>query len=40
VLYGMGVTIGAGIYVLVGAAAGRAGTQRAAGLVAAGVLMA
>ncbi len=28
VLYGVGVTVGAGIYVLVGATAGRAGVMR------------
>jgi basic amino acid/polyamine antiporter, APA family len=31
VLYGMGVTVGAGIYVLIGAAAARAGMHAPAG---------
>ncbi len=39
VLYGMGVTIGAGIYVLIGAAAARAGMQAPLAFVAAAVLM-
>jgi amino acid transporter len=39
VLYGMGVTIGAGIYVLVGAAAARAGMQAPLAFVVAAVLM-
>ncbi len=39
VLYGLGVTIGAGIYVLVGAAAGRAGMHAPLAFVAAAVLM-
>jgi amino acid transporter len=39
VLYGLGVTIGAGIYVLVGAAAGRAGMHAPLAFAAAGVLM-
>src|SRR5262245_15235250 len=40
VLYGMGVTIGAGIYVLVGAAAHRAGMMAPLAFVAAAVMMA
>jgi amino acid transporter len=40
VLYGVGVTIGAGIYVLVGAAAARAGMHAPLAFVAAAVLMA
>ncbi len=39
VLYGMGVTIGAGIYVLIGAAAARAGMQAPLAFVAAAILM-
>jgi amino acid transporter len=39
VLYGMGVTIGAGIYVLIGAAAARAGMQAPLAFVAAAMLM-
>jgi basic amino acid/polyamine antiporter, APA family len=39
VLYGMGVTIGAGIYVLVGTAAARAGMQAPLAFVAAAILM-
>lgn len=39
VLYGMGVTIGAGIYVLIGAAAARAGMQAPLEFVAAAMLM-
>jgi amino acid transporter len=39
VLYGMGVTIGAGIYVLVGAAAARAGMQAPLAFVAAAILI-
>jgi APA family basic amino acid/polyamine antiporter len=39
VLYGMGVTIGAGIYVLIGAAAARAGMHAPLAFVAAAVLM-
>jgi amino acid transporter len=39
VLYGMGVTIGAGIYVLIGAAAARAGTTAPLAFVLAAVLM-
>jgi amino acid transporter len=39
VLYGMGVTIGAGIYVLIGAAAARAGMQAPLAFVAAALLM-
>jgi amino acid transporter len=39
VLYGMGVTIGAGIYVLIGAAAGRAGMMAPLAFVAAAVLI-
>ncbi len=38
-LYGMGVTIGAGIYVLIGAAAARAGMQAPLAFVAAAILM-
>ena len=38
VLYGLGVTIGAGIYVLIGAAAARAGMQAPLAFVAAAVL--
>lgn len=40
VLYGLGVTIGAGIYVLVGAAAARAGMHAPLAFIAAAVLMA
>jgi amino acid transporter len=40
VLYGVGVTIGAGIYVLIGAAAARAGMHAPLAFVAAAVLMA
>lgn len=40
VLYGLGVTIGAGIYVLVGAAAGRAGVHAPVSFVMAAVVMA
>jgi amino acid transporter len=39
VLYGMGVTIGAGIYVLIGAGAARAGMQAPLAFVAAALLM-
>src|SRR5262245_28797920 len=39
VLYGMGVTIGAGIYVLIGAAAARAGMQAPLAFVAAAILV-
>ncbi len=39
VLYGLGVTIGAGIYVLVGEAAGRAGHQAPIAFIIAGVVM-
>jgi amino acid transporter len=39
VLYGMGVTIGAGIYVLIGAAAARAGMQAPLAFLAAAILM-
>jgi amino acid transporter len=39
VLYGIGVTIGAGIYVLIGAAAARAGMQAPLAFVAAAILM-
>jgi amino acid transporter len=39
VLYGLGVTIGAGIYVLIGAAAARAGMHAPVGFVIAAVLM-
>jgi APA family basic amino acid/polyamine antiporter len=39
VLYGMGVTIGAGIYVLIGAAAARAGMQAPLAFAAAAILM-
>ena len=39
VLYGMGVTIGAGIYVLIGAAAARAGMQAPLAFVIAALLM-
>jgi amino acid transporter len=39
VLYGMGVTIGAGIYVLIGAVAARAGMQAPLAFVAAALLM-
>ena len=39
-LYGLGVTIGAGIYVLIGAAAARAGMQAPLAFVAAASLMA
>jgi basic amino acid/polyamine antiporter, APA family len=39
VLYGMGVTIGAGIYVLIGAAAARAGMQAPLAFMAASILM-
>jgi basic amino acid/polyamine antiporter, APA family len=39
VLYGMGVTIGAGIYVLIGAAAARAGMHAPLAFVAAAMLM-
>ena len=39
VLYGLGVTIGAGIYVLVGAAAGRSGMHAPLALVAAAIVM-
>ena len=39
VLYGMGVTIGAGIYVLIGAAAARAGMHAPLAFVAAALLM-
>lgn len=39
VLYGLGVTIGAGIYVLVGAAAGRSGMHAPLAFVAAAVVM-
>lgn len=39
VLYGLGVTIGAGIYVLVGAAAGRSGTHAPLAFLAAAVVM-
>ena len=39
VLYGLGVTIGAGIYVLIGAAAARAGMQAPLAFVAAALLM-
>ncbi|MEZ5651552.1 MAG: APC family permease [Burkholderiaceae bacterium] len=39
VLYGLGVTIGAGIYVLIGAAAGRAGIHAPAAFVLAAVAM-
>src|SRR5262244_3465675 len=38
-LYGMGVTIGAGIYVLIGAAAARAGMQAPLAFVAAAILI-
>lgn len=40
VLYGLGVTVGAGIYVLVGMAAGRAGLHAPVAFVIAGVVMA
>jgi amino acid transporter len=40
VLYGLGVTIGAGIYVLIGAAAGRAGMQAPLAFVLAAIVMA
>ena len=40
VLYGLGVTIGAGIYVLVGIAAGRSGMQAPLAYMAAAVVMA
>jgi amino acid transporter len=40
VLYGLGVTVGAGIYVLIGAAAGRAGLNAPLAFVIAAVLMA
>ncbi|NMM46055.1 amino acid permease [Rhodospirillaceae bacterium KN72] len=40
VLYGLGVTIGAGIYVLLGAAAGRAGMYAPLSFVLAGIVMA
>ncbi|MGI9415647.1 MAG: APC family permease [Hyphomicrobiales bacterium] len=40
VLYGLGVTIGAGIYVLVGATAGRAGVHAPSAFVVAAVVMA
>ena len=39
VLYGLGVTIGAGIYVLVGEAAGRAGHQAPIAFIIAGIVM-
>jgi len=39
VLYGLGVTIGAGIYVLVGAAAGRSGMHAPLAFVAAAIVM-
>ena len=39
VLYGVGVTIGAGIYVLIGAMAGHAGTRAPLAFVLAGVVM-
>src|SRR6187551_557374 len=39
VLYGLGVTIGAGIYVLVGAAAGRSGMHAPVAFVAAAIVM-
>ncbi|MBV1696088.1 MAG: amino acid permease [Hyphomicrobiales bacterium] len=39
VLYGLGVTVGAGIYVLVGAAAGRAGALAPAAFVIAAIVM-
>ena len=39
VLYGVGVTIGAGIYVLVGVAAGRSGMHAPLGFLAAAVTM-
>lgn len=39
VLYGLGVTIGAGIYVLVGEAAGRAGHQAPLAFIVAGIVM-
>jgi amino acid transporter len=39
VLYGLGVTIGAGIYVLVGEAAGRAGMATPAAFILAGLIM-
>ena len=40
VLYGLGVTIGAGIYVLVGIAAGRSGMHAPLAFVAAAIAMA
>lgn len=40
VLYGLGVTIGAGIYVLIGAAAGRAGIHAPLAFAIAGIVMA
>jgi len=40
VLYGLGVTIGAGIYVLVGVAAGRGGMHAPLAFVGAAVVMA
>ena len=39
VLYGLGVTIGAGIYVLVGEAAGRAGMSAPLSFIIAGLIM-
>src|SRR5688572_30380187 len=39
VLYGLGVTIGAGIYVLVGQAAGRAGMSAPLSFIVAGLIM-